>query len=232
VIGRFDSGRRLSTDVLSSTPDVSHCPAHLHKTCTRAEHFCTSSVHDHADHELVDANWEQNPFLSVGRRRYRRPSLEDRLIARMLAPWLDRELADGLGGSLSEAHAARADQLSSEHARRALARLLDRLVDRAQEPSRAFPHLFIVPCQDQVQRAMPAIDLIRSRLHSAEPLDPRAMAQLKTLLSERTGPCYAPSEPDALKVALEELSASLTVERPHAAWPRSRSSESDPRRAA
>ena len=42
----------------------------------------------------------------------RRPSVEDRLIARMLAPWLDRELAERRGGELSEAHAARAEQLA------------------------------------------------------------------------------------------------------------------------
>jgi len=58
---------------------------------------------------------------------------------------------------------------------------------------------------------MPVIGLIRSRLRSTEPLDAQPIAQLRTLLTDRGGPCYEPSEPDALKVALQEISASLDV---------------------
>jgi len=50
----------------------------------------------------------------AGRVQHRKPTLEDRLIARMLARWLDEELARGMGASLSEAHAARAEQLTGE----------------------------------------------------------------------------------------------------------------------
>ena len=49
-------------------------------------------------------------------------------------PWLDEELARGMGASLSEAHAARAAHLTGERARRAVARSLDTLVERAQNP--------------------------------------------------------------------------------------------------
>ena len=178
----------------------------------------------------MEAHWEQRTAFSARPHRRPRPNLEDRLIARLLAPWLDRELARGLGGSLSEVHAARAAQLSGERARRAVARLLDRLVDHAQEarPTR----VFIAPCPDQVRRAMPLIDSIRTRLRSSEPLDARVIAQLRTLLTDRDGPCYAVTEPDALKVALEEISATLTSEQQRAASLRSRSSESDRRTAA
>jgi hypothetical protein len=174
-------------------------------------HFCTRSERNRVDHRFVEAEWEQSPAFAVATRRHRGPTLEDRLIARMLAPWLDRELARGLGESVSETHAARTDQLGGQHGRRAVARLLDRLAARAEAPERAFPQLFIAPCADQVRQAMPLIGSIRSRLRSAEPLDARAIAQLKTLLTDRGGPCYAPSEPNALKVALEEISASLDV---------------------
>lgn len=159
----------------------------------------------------MEAEWEHISVFAVGGRRRRSPTLEDRLIAHMLAPWLDRELARGLGESHSEAHAARADQLSGERARRAVAHTLDRLVDRTAKPRRALPHLVIGPCREQVQNAMPLIGSIRSRLCSTDPLDARAIAELKTLLRDRDGPCYVPTGPDALKVALERISESLDV---------------------
>jgi len=67
---------------------------------------------------VVQAEREPSPKPSAGGRRHRKPTLEDRLIARMLAPWLDEELARGMGASLSGAHAARARQLIGERSRR------------------------------------------------------------------------------------------------------------------
>jgi hypothetical protein len=159
----------------------------------------------------VEAEWEQSPVFAVGARRHRSPTLEDRLIAHMLAPWLDRELARGLGESRSEAHAARAEQLSGERTRRAVAHMLDRLVDRTAKPRRALPHLVIAPCREQVENALPVIGSIRSRLRSTDPVDARAIAELNTLLRDRDGPCYVPTGPDALKVALRRISDSLDV---------------------
>ena len=161
---------------------------------------------------IVEAEWEQTPGLALGWRR-RRPSLEDRLIARMLAPWLDGELARGLGTSLSEAHAARAAQLTTKRTRRALAVSLDRLVDRAHNPRRRFSAGVNQPCPEQVLEAMPLISSIGSRLRSTEPLNAVAVARLKKLVSDRGGPCYVRGEPEALTVAMRDVSESLGVER-------------------
>ena len=150
--------------------------------------------------------------------RPRKPSVEDRLIARMLAPWLDRELAERRGRGLSEAHAARAGQLASERTRRSVARTLDRLIERAENPpraSRTIPSLFagVPPCRDQVREATPLIVSIAARLRSREPLDPRGVARLKTLLADRSGPCYTSSRPDALAAALRETAELLDTGR-------------------
>jgi hypothetical protein len=177
----------------------------------RVTTFCTSSARDLADDVIVEAEWEQSPVFPVGSRR-RRPTLEDRLIARVLAPWLDHELARGLGTSLSEAHAARAKQLTTKRTRRALAVSLDRLVDRAQNPRRGFLTGVVAPCPEQVLEAMPLILSIRSRLRSTEPLNAEAVARLKELVSDRAGPCYVRREPDALTAALRDVSRSLDVE--------------------
>lgn len=187
-------------------------PIRLHETCTRVSSFCTSSARDPADDVVVEAESDERPVFPVGWRR-RRPSLEDRLIARMLAPWLDGELARGLGTSLSEAHAARAEQLSTTRSRRALVVSLDRLVDRAENPRQGFfTGIIIQPCPEQVLEAILLIVSVRSRLRSTEPLNVAAVARLKKLLSDRTGPCYVRSEPDALTVALRDVSESLDVQ--------------------
>jgi hypothetical protein len=56
------------------------------------------------------------------------------------------------------------------------------------------------------------IRAIADRLRSAEPLDARGVARLKCLLSDPTGPCYAPSRTDALRVALHDTAKSLDVD--------------------
>ena len=160
---------------------------------------------------VVQVEREGSPEFWAGARRQRKPTLEDRLIARMLAPWLDEELARGIGASLSEAHAARAEQLIGERARRSVARSLDRLVDRARHPRCA--SLLIPPCAEQVREAMPLILSIRSLLLSGKPLHAQGMARLKTLVRDRSGACYTPSGEGALTLALQEVSELLGAER-------------------
>jgi hypothetical protein len=102
--------------------------------------------------------------VTPGKRRHGGPALEDRLVARMLARWLDEELARGMEASLSEAHAARAEQLTSEGGRRKVARRLDKLAERAQNLRPPSPVPLVPPCHEQVRDPMPLILSIRSRL--------------------------------------------------------------------
>jgi hypothetical protein len=150
----------------------------------------------------------QSSRASSGVPRYdRKAPLEDRLIARMLAPWLDRELAAGIEASLSGAHAARAEQLVGRGLRCAVAGSLERLLDRARTPRRAAATGAIQPCREQVLAGAPLIASTVSRLRSEEPVDARAVARLKLLVGDRSGPCYQRSQPDALAAVLREISA-------------------------
>jgi hypothetical protein len=117
-----------------------------------------------------------------------------------------------MGASLSEAHAARAEQLTGERARRKVARTLDRLVDRAQNPRPAYLSPLLPPCREQVSDAMPLILSVRSRLLAGQPLAAQGIARLKTLLGDRCGLCYTASEEGALTVALQEVSELLGAE--------------------
>jgi hypothetical protein len=142
----------------------------------------------------------------------RKPTLEDRAIARLLAPWLDRELAGDTEASLSSAHAARMRQLSNERTRQGLARTLDRLVKRTDDRQSRLSNWTIQPCTEQVHNAKSLILSTASRLRSGEPLDAVGIARLKTLLRDLSGPCYAPSRPDALTIALQDISDALGVD--------------------
>jgi hypothetical protein len=122
----------------------------------------------------------------------------------MLAPWLDRELARGVATSLSDAHAARASQLTGQRTRYTVARSLERLIDRAEHPGRAPFNPAVPPCPE-VRQAMPLILSLHTRLQSEESLDAQAIARLKTLLSDHNGPYYKATEPGALAAALQGI---------------------------
>jgi hypothetical protein len=70
------------------------------------------------------------------------------------------------------AHAARAEELTSEGGRRKLARRLDTLVERAENPRPATVIPLVPPCREQLRDAMALILEIRSRLLSGDPLAP------------------------------------------------------------
>jgi hypothetical protein len=79
-------------------------------------------------------------------------------------------------------------------------------------PTNRFMSAVVPPCRQQVREAMPLILMVASRLRSAEPVDARGVARLRALLSDGSGPCYAPSRPGALSLALKTISTSLEVE--------------------
>jgi len=149
---------------------------------------------------------------SWGERR-RKPTLEDRFVARMLGRWLDRELAAGASALLSGAHEARERQLISVRTRRAVANDLDRLIERAESPPARF-RIVAGPCREQVRQAYDVIRATSVLLRSEETLEARGVARLKTLLSDPMGLCYTPGSAGALTVALHDIAGSLTSRRP------------------
>ena len=137
-----------------------------------------------------------------------KPTLEDRVIARMLARSLDRELAAGVSAWVSGAHAARSGQLTADRTRHAVANDLDRLIKRAAAPASRL-QITAVPCRDQVRQATDMMRAIAARLRSADPLDARGIACLRTLMCDPAGPFRTPGRAGALTVALREVSELL-----------------------
>jgi hypothetical protein len=143
------------------------------------------------------------------RRRSRHPLAP--LLARLRAPWLNRQLAAGVEPWRSPVHAARAKQLTGDRTRRMLARGLERLVEQAEEPPSLSRAAVIHPWRPGVREARPLMLTLASRLRRSAPVDPRGIAALKDLLTDGGGPVYTPGDPDTLKRQLEAIDQWLDV---------------------
>jgi hypothetical protein len=130
-------------------------------------------------------------------------------MARLRAPWLDGQLATGTEPWRSPVHAARALQLTSARSRRSVARSLEKLVERADEPSAPYRSAVVPPCRRQVREARPLLLLLAARLRGNDPVDPRGVAALKSLICDGAGPVYAGGRPDALRARLESITPAL-----------------------
>src|SRR5579883_2615508 len=136
----------------------------------------------------------------------RPPGALGRVLARIGASRLDRQLAAGTAPWRSRLHAARALQLTRGRARVRLARSLELLAEHAQLSRSDYAgSAVIAPCREQVSDALPGILGIASRLRSGDPVDARGLARLRLLLSDGCGPCYVPIHRSALSVALDDV---------------------------
>jgi hypothetical protein len=131
------------------------------------------------------------------------------LIARLRAPQLDADLAAGVAAWRSPAHTARAAQLTSRQERLSVADLLEHLLKDVIRPPAISS--VVPPCREQVLAAEQAIIDVTLRLRSRDPVDPRGVARLLTLLRDGTGPCYARSSRRALASALQNATQWLDV---------------------
>jgi hypothetical protein len=117
---------------------------------------------------------------------------------------LDRELAAGIAPWTSPRHAARSLQLTRARSRRSLATTLERLAAEARRPPLvgSAATLMIRPARRAVLVSEPQIDELAAILRSTAPVTAGAVASLKRLLTDGTGPLYAPHAANALATAL------------------------------
>src|SRR5947209_3790941 len=177
------SGSTRCSDSSSTTPRESTPPRIL-----VAEQRADSRASARCVMEPMMRSWKLNgetPAFSGGRRWRRRPTREDRLIARMLAPWLDEELARqyggvAVGGSLGPGDAA---------GRRARASDTGAQSGQAGRPRADSA----APFSDSARSPMPRAGERRDAADPQDPLPPAlrglagpaGIAGLKKLLSDR-----------------------------------------------
>jgi hypothetical protein len=132
----------------------------------------------------------------------------DRLQARLRASALDRQLAAGTSPESTATLAIHASHLCAPAQRRLLARRLEQIVETADAPARRTQ---VPVCRAAVRRARHELDQVAGRLSGPGPVDVRAIARLRALISDGTGPLYRPSHIDGLRNELHAALASMDV---------------------
>jgi hypothetical protein len=119
----------------------------------------------------------------------RRPSLRDRLAARLRRRRLDRALADGTPPEASAALALRAQRLTEPDHRSSMAGALRRIIRDAQEGQR--PVLSrIMPSRARVKAAREELMRLADTLDDPGPVAAGGAARAWILLTDGTGPLY------------------------------------------
>ena len=123
----------------------------------------------------------------------RRYPLEE-LLARLFAPLLDRQLADGKDPAEYPLLVARAAQLARPHVRRRTAAHWQRVLDEVRSRPKRLTHAVRV-CTGQVVDAGAELRALIARLRGALPVSPVGVAQARRLLVDATGPLFDRSAP-------------------------------------
>jgi hypothetical protein len=134
------------------------------------------------------------------------PGLAARLRAWSRARALDRALAAGSGADGSSALALRAARLTSPRTRARVADDVERLLAAAEAPPS--PRR-IGPCRAVVAAAAEQLRETAALLRGPTPVYARGIAMLTLLLSDGTGPAYAPAREGAFPERLQEARAAL-----------------------
>jgi hypothetical protein len=158
----------------------------------------------------------------LGRLTLRRLWPWHRLLARCLAPCLDRQLADGARPEMSAVLAARAMVLTSVRYRQGLAASLRRMLAASVSPQTR-PRLLAasrsagaarqpyVPLRrDRIACSASALDRLARSLAVTGPVPAQGVAMVSQLLADGGGPLYRTGARDDLDVILERAAQALT----------------------
>jgi hypothetical protein len=158
----------------------------------------------------------------LGRLTVRRLWPWHRLLARCLAPCLDRQLADGARPEMSAVLAARAMVLTSVRYRQGLAASLRRMLAASVSPQTR-PRLLTasrsagaarqpyVPLRrDRIACSASELDRLARSLAMTGPVPAQGVAMVSQLLADGGGPLYRTGARDDLDVILERAAQALT----------------------
>jgi hypothetical protein len=139
----------------------------------------------------------------------RRAGLRDRLMARLRAASLDRELARGVAPESCGALTLRARTLIGPPARATLARQLRRVVSDARGGHVWLSRISVR--RPEVLDAAAELDVLADRLAAPGPVDVRGVAQVQVLLTDGTGPLYFRGATDELRARVADALSRLEV---------------------
>jgi hypothetical protein len=134
--------------------------------------------------------------------------LRDRLCARVRAPALDRQLADGAMPETSVALALHAARVYEPTQRRLLAHSLTRIAHASEAPPR---RTGVQLSRAAVVRARAELEAVADRLRTDAPVSVRGVARIRLLLADGTGPLYGGSPPEQLRRELRSALVALDL---------------------
>jgi hypothetical protein len=133
-------------------------------------------------------------------------SLSLKLRVRAARRQLDREIAAGAPPEESPARSVRAAQLATPATRRAIATVLETILDSARERQHdRCSHLVLE--HEAVLEARDGLLALAGVLRSDEPLSPRALALAVELAEHPDSPLVSPSATHTIRQALAEIAA-------------------------
>ena len=139
--------------------------------------------------------------------RLLRPSWIARTAARVRAPTLDRALMRGADLAGSSWLAARAAQLTDEHARQQIADSLDRVL---HVPHDRRGRGRVTPSRRAVLTNEPELRELTALLRGSTPIYARGVAMLHALLTDGTGPVYTDPDGALLETRLQEAREAIS----------------------
>ncbi len=132
----------------------------------------------------------------------------ERLLARLRAPSLDRQLAAGCPAGTSPVLAIRARQITSPAGRRELARWWDHVLDQARRPPA--PRTPRAPLRrDRIAAAERDVREMLTLLAGPLPVTARGAAMASSLLTDGTGPLHNRHAPLGLAAAVREATRQM-----------------------
>ena len=154
------------------------------------------------------SGWPERSWIRARspRRSWRRVRLS--VSVRWQAARLDRELAAGLSPRSSELLAHHARRITGRRSRISVADGLARTLRSANDAIPAFAAA-VRPHGQEVLTARPVLAALERRVRGPEPIAPRGMAMLRSLLTDGTSPLYRPDEHGALGSQLRAAAAAL-----------------------
>ena len=141
--------------------------------------------------------------------RPHRVRLRDRLAARLNAPLLDRELADGVPPEAGAALSLRARRLLDPAFAVGLARSLNRLLREAC--SGESPRARIPVRRDAVLQSADDVDALARRLLATDPLGVPGVARVALLLGDGTGPLFSKHAAEDLGTVVRRAREDLEI---------------------
>ena len=131
-------------------------------------------------------------------------TIGERLLARVRAGSLDRQLAAGTAPETSPLLALRAGAIVRPTARAGLAQDLQRILYRSAAPGRRRPMALFGSTGRNVLNAADVLNCLVQRLLSPCPVCARGMAMVRVLLTDGAGPLYYPTTAHELAATVRE----------------------------